>query len=111
MSDAPEPTAGSADVSEIEQFPRGTALPSQSPLFWVQQKDRYLRQLLIKDIEAQTGRRLIVYFANRSLNAQIDPTDPTYFVEMLEDTKGEPIDLLLDTIGGDRLHGTDRLDP
>jgi membrane-bound ClpP family serine protease len=41
-----------------------------------------------------------VYFANRSLNAQIDPTDPTYFVEMLEDTKGEPIDLLLDTIGG-----------
>ena len=83
-----------------EPFPRGTAPPSQSPLFWAQQKDRYLRQLLIKDIEARTGRRLVVYFANRLENAQIDATDPTYFVEMLEDTKGAPVDLLLETIGG-----------
>lgn len=83
-----------------DPFPRGTAPPTQSPLFWAQQKDRYLRQLLIRDIEARTQRRLIVYFANRSENAQIDATDPTYFVEMLEDTKGAPVDLLLETIGG-----------
>lgn len=83
-----------------EPFPRGTAHPIQSPLFWAQQKDRYLRQLLIRDIEAQTGRRLIVYFANRFENAQLDATDPTYLVEMLEDTKGAPVDLLLETIGG-----------
>jgi hypothetical protein len=88
MSDASDSKAESAGSGDSEPFPRGTALPVQSPLFWVQQKDRYLRQLLIKDIEAQTGRRLVVYFANRSLSAQIDPTDPTYFVEMLEDARG-----------------------
>jgi hypothetical protein len=81
-------------------FPRGTAAPPQSPLFWVQQKDRYLRQLLIRDIEEKIKRRLIVYFANRAENAQIDATDPTYFIEMLGDTKGAPVDLLLETSGG-----------
>lgn len=83
-----------------EPFPRGTAPPVQSPLFWAQQKDRYLRQLLIRDIETLTGRRLVVYFANRFELAQMDPTDPTYLVEILEDTKGQPVDLLLETIGG-----------
>jgi hypothetical protein len=47
-----------------------------------------------------TKRRLIVYFANRFENAQLDATDPTYLVEMLEDAKGQPVDLLLETIGG-----------
>ena len=55
---------------QTEKFPRSTDLPSQSPLFWVEQKDRYLRQLLIRDIEDLTKRRLIVYFANRFENAQ-----------------------------------------
>lgn len=89
-----------APAPKPEPFPRGTAPPAQSPLFWAQQKDRYLRQLLIRDIEALTKRRLIVYFANRFENAQLDATDPTYLVEMLEDTKGQPVDLLLETIGG-----------
>ncbi|MGH7878370.1 MAG: SDH family Clp fold serine proteinase, partial [Candidatus Binataceae bacterium] len=78
----------------------GIAPPAQSPLFWAQQKDRYLRQLLIRDIETRTQRRLIVYFANKSENAQLDYTDPTYFVEMLEDTQGHPVDLMLETLGG-----------
>ena len=56
-----------------EKFPRSDNLPSQSPLFWVEQKDRYLRQLLIRDIEERTQRRLVVYFANRYENAQIEP--------------------------------------
>jgi hypothetical protein len=38
-----------------EKFPRATELPTQSPLFWVEQKDRYLRQLLIRDIEELTS--------------------------------------------------------
>jgi hypothetical protein len=84
----------------VEPFPRGTALPSQSPLFWVEQKDRYLRQLLIRDIQASTGRRLVVYFGNRAENAMIDATDPTYIVELLEDTRGQPVDFLLETTGG-----------
>jgi len=82
-------------------FPRGTSLPAQSPLFWVGQKDRYLRQLLIRDIEKLTGRRLLVYFANRFRpEASIDDADPAYFVELLGDVVDEPVDLLIETNGG-----------
>jgi hypothetical protein len=83
-----------------EQFPRGTRLPSQSPLFWVEQKDRYIRQILIRDIEADTNRRLIVYYGNRYAAAQIDARDPLYFAELLDDIGDEPVDLLLETAGG-----------
>jgi len=83
-----------------EQFPRTRELPTQSPLYWVEQKDRYLRQLLIRDIEAVTGRRLVLYYANRFQNAQIDAKDVSYLAEALGDTNGEPVDLLLETNGG-----------
>jgi hypothetical protein len=83
-----------------EKFPRSTDLPSQSPLFWVEQKDRYLRQLLIRDIEEMTGRRLVVYFANRFENAQIDAGDCAMMAELLGDIGDQPFDLMLETIGG-----------
>lgn len=83
-----------------EKFPRSIELPSQSPLFWVEQKDRYLRQLLIRDIEELTKRRLVVYFANRFENAQIDHRDCTFAAELFGDVGAEPVDLLLETIGG-----------
>lgn len=86
-----------------EAFPRSTGIPSQSPLFWVEQKDRYLRQLLIRDIEEIAKRRLVVYYANRFENAQIDSRDPTFLAELLGDLGGAPADLLLETSGG----GTD----
>lgn len=82
-------------------FPRGDELPTQSPLFWVQQKDRYLRQLLIKDIENLSGRRLVCYFANRySPDADINIGDVSQFAELLGDIAGAPTDLLLNTNGG-----------
>lgn len=84
-----------------ELFPRGTELPTQSPLFWVHQKDRYLRQLLIKDIEAETDRDLIVYFSDcTSPYAQIDASDDSYFAELLGAVKRPRVDLLLETNGG-----------
>src|ERR1700677_2790771 len=76
-----------------EKFPRSDSLPAQSPLFWVEQKDRYLRQLLIRDIEEHTGRRLVVYFANRYENAQIEPRDSTFIAELLGDINNEAFDL------------------
>lgn len=83
------------------QFPRGRDLPSQSPLFWVEQKDRYLRQLLIRDIEAETGRRLVVYFSNRYIpGSDIQPRDIAYLAELIGDVKGQPADMLLETNGG-----------
>lgn len=89
------------NVSDSEErFPRSLDLPSQSPLFWVEQKDRYLRQILIRDIEELTKRRLVVYFANRFENAQIDQGDCLYFAELFGDVGGESVDLLLETAGG-----------
>lgn len=83
-----------------DRFPRTTELPSQSPLFWVSQKDRYLRQLLIRDIQQVTQRRLIVYFANRYENAQIDQRDIALMEELCRDVGGQPADLMLETAGG-----------
>lgn len=85
-----------------EQFPRSSELPNQSPLYWVSQKDRYLRQLMIKDIEALTGRRLVVYFANRFMEgSEIDDGDPSMVTELLSDINpDEPIDLMIETNGG-----------
>jgi hypothetical protein len=84
-----------------ECFPRNKTLPGQSPLFWVENKDRYLRQLLIGDIEADTGRDLLVYFTDcdRS-NAQIDQTDDIYLSELLGDRRSGKVDLLIETNGG-----------
>ena len=89
-------------VSEkTEQFPRSSVIPKQSPVFWVGQKDRYLRQLLIRDIEELTGRRLLVYYASRFHNAQINQKDCDYFVELFGDLNGEACDLFIETAGGE----------
>lgn len=82
-------------------FPRTKDLPKQSPLFWVNHKDRYLRQQLIEDIEADTNRCLVVYFTDCDhTNAQIDVGDDVHFSEILNFCAGKPIDLLLETNGG-----------
>jgi hypothetical protein len=65
-----------ASVGPEDQFPRTKSLPRQSPLFWVAEKDRYIRQLLIRDIQAATGRSLVVYFASTAdPRAQISQGD------------------------------------
>lgn len=94
---------GSGAEHRTEPFPRGLALPRQSPLFWVADKDRYLRQLMIRDLEAQTGRRLLVYFADCESDApgaQIHPSDDQFLVELLGPDAPVPTDLLLETNGG-----------
>jgi Serine dehydrogenase proteinase len=92
-------SSGSAETDE--QFPRSNALPRQSPLFWVAEKDRYLRQLLIRDIQAETHRTLLVYFAVATdPRAQIMVGDDAYFTEMLRDARGGPVDLMIETAGG-----------
>lgn len=81
-------------------FPRGKASPTQSPIFWVHNKDRYLRQLLIQDIEEITKRDLLVYYTDCDSGAQIDGNDDTYLIEMLTATQRKEVDLLLETNGG-----------
>lgn len=87
-----------------ECFPRKEALPAHSPLFWVTHKDRYLRQLLIADIERATGRDLLVYFTDiDNTQVSIDAGDDQYLVELLTGKARGGVDLLLETAGG----GTD----
>lgn len=83
-------------------FPRTAELPDQSPVYWVGQKDRYLRQQLIRDIEAITKRRFIVYFANRfAAGSDIADDDPIFMTELLTDVAaGDEVDLLIETNGG-----------
>lgn len=82
-------------------FPRTQETPNQSPLYWVSHKDRYLRQLLIKDIESITNRNLIIYFTDCDrTTAQIDQSDDVGFYELLNKIEGKAIDLMLETNGG-----------
>ena len=80
------------------QFPRTMELPSQSSKYWAKEKDRYLRQLLISDIEEQTERELLVYFAR--LDQPITDTDPDDLSEIFEGIDGRSIDLMIQTPGG-----------
>lgn len=82
------------------RWPRGTQLPTQSPLFWVADKDRYLRQLLLQDLSQRFGRRQLVYFTRCDTTAQIDLDDDKLLLELLSDVGDEPLDLHLETNGG-----------
>ena len=83
-------------------FPRTADLPMQSPIYWVGQKDRYLRQQLIRDIETISSRHLIVYFANRfAPGSDIADDNPIFITELLSDiAAGDPVDLMIETNGG-----------
>lgn len=81
------------------QFPRTDALPLHSSKYWAKEKDRLLRQLLISDIETQTGRELIVYFGQ--LDEGINHTDPDDLSEIIEGLSTKSVDLLIQTPGGD----------
>lgn len=95
-----ETIAAEKGLTSDNCFPRGSDLPKQSPLFWVAEKDRYLRQLLIRDIQSLTKRTLLVYFATFDARSQISQDDDAFFVELLRDAKGGPVDLMIETPGG-----------
>lgn len=79
-------------------FPRTSEIPLQSPKYWAKEKDRYLRQLLISDIQGITGRSLVVFFSQ--LSQPISHTDPDDLSEMLQGFAGKPLDLMIQTPGG-----------
>lgn len=84
-----------------DEFPRGRGIPAQTPQYWVGQKDRYIRQLLISDIEEQTGRDLVVYFGSfEAESGQIHPQDVRHLHDVLQSGKRDAFDLFLQTSGG-----------
>lgn len=89
---------GTVKPAKNDQFPRSQLMPSQSPKYWVKEKDRYLRQLLIGDIQGATGRPLFIYFAQ--LDQVINHTDPDDLSEILSGVQGDEADLFIQTPGG-----------
>ena len=81
------------------QFPRTATVPSQSSRFWAKEKDRYLRQLLISDLERLTGREVVVHYAQ--LDRGISHTDADDISEIIDGLQTKDIDLILHTPGGD----------
>lgn len=85
-----------------ETFPRSPELSSSySPLFWIDNKDRFLRQLLIRDIEAFTKRRLCTYFCSSYFETSLSADDVGRLYEVVNTDDGTPFDLLLETSGGE----------
>ena len=80
-------------------FPRTKDLPTQSAKYWAKEKDRYIRQLLISDIESHTKREIIVYFASASEGiSHSDADDISEIISGLRSTKA--VDLIINTPGG-----------
>lgn len=77
--------------------------PSQTPLFYATNRNRYERQALIREIESFTNRRLIVYVSNFNHPQNIINRDDTVpFGELLHDiAQDSPIDVILHSPGGD----------
>lgn len=97
MNPAENQPSTALPISRNPSFPRTSDLPLQSPKYWVKEKDRYLRQLLIEDIQEITGRELIIYFTNEGM---IDFRDADDISEVLDDCQSHDVDLLLQTPGG-----------
>lgn len=80
-------------------------LPTQTPLFYANNYDRYQRQAWIEKIEKLTKRKVLIYMAN--LNhplSMITREDIIPFCDILYDinnSKQEDIDLIIHSPGGD----------
>ncbi len=77
-------------------------IPLQTPLYHSIHEDRYSRQQLIKDIQAETNRELIVYIANlQHPGGGINQSDILAFGDLWQDKANKDLDLLLQSPGGD----------
>lgn len=87
-----------ADLEDVIE--RSVPVPTKTPLFQAIHAERYQRQAIIKNIQKQTGRRLICYVSG--IKCMIDRDDTVPFVDLLHNVPpGEDLDLLLHTAGGD----------
>jgi len=93
----PKQSENQGDASKPEPPKRS---PSKTPMYTAMRALRYHRQMLIRDLEVKTNRKLLSYVSG--ITAQVGRDDIAGFVDMLFNVnQGEPIDLLLHTPGGD----------
>lgn len=78
----------------------GTVVPVKTPMYQAMHSDRYMRQMLIKQIQNERGSRLICYVSGIATGIHRD--DTLGFVDLLHNVpRGSNLDLLLHTPGGD----------
>ena len=82
-------------------WPRESTLSDHTPLFYAENKDRFLRQTLIRDIQQLTGRPLVVYFASPFLRSSIRTEDVRRLAEVIAPLGSQSFDLLIETDGGE----------
>lgn len=74
--------------------------PTKTPMYQAFQALRYQRQAVIRNIQNNTGRRLICYVSGSA--ASIDRDDTLGMVDLLHNVvAGQPLDFMLHTTGGD----------
>ena len=84
----------------VPSVPTPARLISKTPMFAAVHANRYQRQALIKEIEAETGTTLVCYVSGDRCQIEVD--DTIGIVELLHNIPaGRSIDLLLHTSGGD----------
>ena len=77
-----------------------TSKYSKTPMFSAVHAIRYQRQQLIREIQRETGSALLCYVGGAGTSVSRD--DAVFFGDLLHNVpRGEPIDLLLHTGGGD----------
>lgn len=100
MTTTPVLTPAPAQTAAVPTGAAAKAAFRRTPFFEAMQAARYQRQILIREIEDITLRKLICYIADP--NAFIDKTDAPPMVDLLHNiTPGTPIDLMIHTPGGD----------
>ena len=100
MSETTESPAPSEFPSEESGLRPAARSGVRTPLYEASNAARYDRQLLVREIQATTGRRLIAYVAG--VEAAIDRDDTLGFADLLHNVPAQvPLDLLLQTPGGD----------
>jgi hypothetical protein len=101
VSKRKQPKSAAVPSSEIEKVaPNSPKAPTKTPMYSAMNSARYLRQDLIKIINAKENTNLLCYVCVPE--ALIDRYDIIGFTEMLHNvTENTPIDLMLNTGGGD----------
>jgi hypothetical protein len=88
------------DSNRSKFFPRTEKMSNDTPQFWAENKDKFLRQQLIRDIEKITKRPLLVFFHSPNTRAEIEYSDARSLDELLYGVDGGEFDLLIETPGG-----------
>lgn len=88
--------------TKFDFWPQGQSFSQHSPLFFAENKDRFLRQSLIREIQIKTKRPLVVYYASPySLESSISTDDVKSLYEVLNPFSGLDVDVMIETGGGE----------